>query len=379
MPLSEVELNAALRAQLEARRLSHRGLMALAILLVSLFLLLLWLWYSPPPWLRAHAASGRAVVAYYSFPVLILGLLPVALHMAWRHGQAFAGIGRVLRTGRVQVAQGALTGMRPRADGIPLSAAPVAPARHSGGLRWKGARVDYVLDGMPVPGLLDQPNPDAVMRHEVMDLYTLHPEAQVRVSFAYGDKIARVDYPELPPVRVTDQPMTDEDWAEVRRSGLKPLAWMAGIFLLVMMFPVALGALIGVLHLGAYQMLLWLIAALALACLAPPCISPLRKLWLWRRRSRLQACKRTVRGEITEVLVTVRTLRSSQEYARWVRVDGRWHLEAHIPALRFDPRRLHTRGDAELNFVVVDDRVRFPLTHRCPLEIGPIPSAPEPA
>ena len=72
--------------------------------------------------------------------------------------------------------------------------------------------------------------------------------------------------------------MTDEDWAEVRRSGLKPLAWMAGIFLLVMMFPVALGALIGVLHLGAYQMLLWLIAALALACLAPPCIGPLRKL-----------------------------------------------------------------------------------------------------
>ena len=71
MPLSEVELNAALRAQLEARRLSHRGLMALAILLVSLILLLLWLWYSPPPWLRAHAASGRAVVAYYSFPVLI--------------------------------------------------------------------------------------------------------------------------------------------------------------------------------------------------------------------------------------------------------------------------------------------------------------------
>lgn len=48
MHLSEVELNAALQAQLEARRQSHRGLMALTLLIVLMFLYLLWLWYSPP-------------------------------------------------------------------------------------------------------------------------------------------------------------------------------------------------------------------------------------------------------------------------------------------------------------------------------------------
>ncbi|WZB75892.1 hypothetical protein WJ972_07410 [Achromobacter insuavis] len=132
-------------------------MMALALLIVLMFLYLLWLWYSPPQWLSDYVAPGRAIAASYGLLVAILVFLPVALHTAWRHGQAFVGIGRVLRAGRVQVAQGALTGMRPRADGVPLSAAPVAPTRYSGGLRWKGARVDYVLDGKPVPGLLDPP------------------------------------------------------------------------------------------------------------------------------------------------------------------------------------------------------------------------------
>lgn len=379
MHLSEVELNAALRAQLEARRQSHRGLMALALLIVLMFLYLLWLWYSPPQWLSDYVVPGRAVAASYGLLVALLVFLPVALHTAWRHRQAFVGIGRVLRAGRVQVAQGALTGMRPRADGVPLSAAPVAPTRHSGGLRWKGVRVDYVLDGKPVPGLLDPPNPDAILQHEVMDLYTLYPDAQARISFACGERIARVDYPELPPVRVTDQPMGEDDWAELRRGALKPLAWMMGIFLVLMMLPVGLGAIVGILSLDAYQAFLWLFAAVMLVCLSPPCIGPLRKLWLWRRRSRLQTCKRTVRGPVTEVLITVRTLGRSPEYVRWVRVDGRWYQDAHIPALRFDARRLHTRGDAELNFLVVDGRVRFPLKHHCPLEIGPLPSGAQPA
>lgn len=379
MHLSEVELNAALQAQLEARRQSHRGLMALTLLIVLMFLYLLWLWYSPPQWLSDYVVPGRAIAASYGLLVAILVFLPVALHTAWRHRQAFVGIGRALRTGRVQVAQGALTGMRPRADGVPLSAAPVAPTRYSGGLRWKGTRVDYVLDGKPVPGLLDPPNPDAIVQHEVMDLYTLYPDAQARISFAWGERIARVDYPELPPVRVTDQPMGEDDWVELRRGALKPLAWMVGIFLFLMMLPVGLGAVVGILSLDAYQAFLWLFAAVMLACLSPPCIGPLRKLWLWQQRSRLQTCKRTVRGPVTEVLVTVRTLGRSPEYVRWVRVDGRWYQDAQIPPLRFDARRLHTRGDAELNFLVVDGRERFPLKHHCPLEIGPLPSGAQPA
>ncbi|WP_241074575.1 hypothetical protein [Achromobacter insuavis] len=380
MPLSEVELNAALRAQLEARRLSHRGLMALGLFLTLLLLVvsLLWFQFAPPSWLPPGSTRAHPIIDYVA-PTLILLVLLSALRMAWSHGQACAGIGRSLKAGRAPLAQGALAGMRPQAGDKPLSAAPVAPARPGDRLRWSGTRVDYVLDGKPAPGRLDPPDPDAIWRHEVMDLYTLHPDAQARVSYAYGDRIARVDYPALPPVASHDAPMAPEDWAGVRRDALKRLAWVPLTFLIVMAIPLALGAFTGILHLAAYQAMLWFLVALFLVISVPLYVRPIRQLWFWWRRSRLQASKRTLRGPITEVLVTVRTISRAAEYARWVRVDGRWYQEAQIAPLRFDDRRLHATGDAELNFLVVDGRVRFALTHHCPLAIGPTRAAAQPA